>query len=163
MNKPLPLKIGLDFHGVINDNPVYFSRFTAEAVRRGYEVHIITGGPSHKVKELLDKWNICYTAVFAILDYYDAQGEVEYFENGEFKVSEKLWDIAKAEYCQLMGINMHIDDSTKYIKWFTTPYCHYDEKRKNCETENMLNIDFKQPPEKALNQIEKIVTSLQYY
>lgn len=69
MNKPLPLKIGLDFHGVINDNPVYFSRFTAEAVRRGYEVHIITGGPSHKVKELLDKWNICYTAVFAILDY----------------------------------------------------------------------------------------------
>ena len=39
------------------------------------------------VKELLDKWNICYTAVFAILDYYDAQGEVEYFENGEFKVS----------------------------------------------------------------------------
>ena len=85
MNKPLPLKIGLDFHGVINDNPVYFSRFTAEAVRRGYEVHIITGGPSHKVKELLDKWNICYTAVFAILDYYDAQGEVEYFENGEHR------------------------------------------------------------------------------
>lgn len=40
------------------------------------------------MKELLDKWNICYTAVFAILDYYDAQGEVEYFENGEFKVSE---------------------------------------------------------------------------
>ena len=39
----------------------------------GNEVHIITGGRV-KVKELLDKWNICYTAVFAILDDYGAQG-----------------------------------------------------------------------------------------
>ena len=113
MNKPLPLKIGLDFHGVINDNPVYFSRFTAEAVRRGYEVHIITGGPRHKGKELLGKWDICYTAVFAILEYYDAQGEVEYFEKGEVKVSEKMGERAKAGDSQRMGINMEITASTK--------------------------------------------------
>ena len=63
----------------------------------------------------------------------------------------------------IISPRQNTNNSTKYIIWFTTPYCHYDEKRKNCETENMLNIDFKQPPEKALNQIEKIVTSLQYY
>ena len=31
------LKIGLDFHGVITDNPEYFKVFANEALRRGYE------------------------------------------------------------------------------------------------------------------------------
>ena len=63
------IKIGLDFHGVITDNPTYFSKFTQEAITRGYEIHIITGGPADVVKVMLDEWKINYTTIFAILDF----------------------------------------------------------------------------------------------
>ena len=38
------LKIGLDFHGVINTNPSYFKDFTEYAEARGHRIYIITGG-----------------------------------------------------------------------------------------------------------------------
>ena len=157
------LKIGLDYHGVINRQPAYFSLFTDEALRRGHEIHIITGGPRDVVEKLLQKDNIRYSCIFAILDYYDAKGIVEYFDNGEFKIPDKLWDSAKAEYCSLNGINMHIDDSRSYVRWFTTPYCHYDAEKQNCRTENSDRIDFTKPPAQVLDDIEKIISSVQYY
>ena len=75
----------------------------------------------------------------------------------------QLWDTAKAEYCMTHGINMHIDDSSQYVKWFSTPYCHYDENSKTCKMPNALSVDFSQTPEKALQEIEQAVTSYQYF
>lgn len=43
------LKIGLDFHGVINTNPSYFKDFTEYAEARGHRIYIITGGPAAKI------------------------------------------------------------------------------------------------------------------
>lgn len=157
------IKIGLDFHGVINKRPNFFARFCTEALRRGHEIHIITGGPRHRVKQMLEKMGVKYTRLFAILDYYDARGEVTYFENGEYKVPDKLWDTAKAEYCSIHGINMHIDDSSAYVKWFQTPYCHYENDKQICHTENDFTIDFSASPLKAVAQIENIVSHLQFY
>ena len=37
------MKIGLDFHGVITDDPVFFAKETQELKRTGHEIHIITG------------------------------------------------------------------------------------------------------------------------
>ena len=67
------VKIGLDFHGVITDRPEFFSAFSKAVKERGYELHIITGGPRKTVEDYLNSHNIFYTAVFAILDFYDAQ------------------------------------------------------------------------------------------
>lgn len=50
------LKIGLDFHGVITDNPEYFKVFANEALRRGYEIHIISGGPKATIEKFLQQW-----------------------------------------------------------------------------------------------------------
>lgn len=163
MKNKVLLKIGLDYHGVVNARPEYFAAFTKEALSRGHQIHIITGGPYKTVEEQLKKQHISYTRLFAILDYYDAKGEVAYFENGEYKVPDKLWDSAKAEYCSDKGINIHIDDSREYIKWFTTPYCHYNEKTGKCRTENGRLVDFDIPPAQALDNIEQIVSSVQYY
>ena len=162
MNKCL-LKIGLDFHGVINKRPEFFSEFCNLALQRGYEIHVITGGPLEVVKEMLNKWHVRYSHIFAILDYYESVGNVSYFENGEIKVPVQLWDTAKAEYCMRHGINMHIDDSSQYVKWFSTPYCHYDVESCCCTTENSNSIDFSQTPEKTLTEIERIVSKVQYY
>ncbi len=163
MTDKVQLKIGLDYHGVVNVRPEYFAAFAREALRRGHEVHIITGGPYKVVEEQLKKQHIVYTRIFAILDYYDARGEVTYFENGEYHIPDKLWDSAKAEYCSAEGINMHIDDSREYIKWFTTPYCHYENSGEECITENGRRVDFNTPPAEALDRIEQIVSSVQYY
>lgn len=157
------LKIGLDFHGVINKRPQFFSAFTILARKKGHEIHIITGGPSQVVKKMLDEWQVSYDYLFAILDYYGNIAGATYFENGELKVPAQLWDTAKAEYCMTHGINMHIDDSSQYVKWFSTPYCHYDENSKTCKMPNALSVDFSQMPEKALQEIEQAVTSYQYF
>lgn len=52
------LKIGLDFHGVITDNPEYFKVFANEALRRGYEIHVISGGPKATIEKFLRQWGI---------------------------------------------------------------------------------------------------------
>ena len=83
------IKIGLDFHGVVSSRPQYFAKFSELVLSLGYELHIITGGPADVVAKMLKEWQVRYTNLFAILDYYDARGEVEYFDNGEFKVPEK--------------------------------------------------------------------------
>lgn len=151
------IKIGLDFHGVITSHPQYFSKFCSQAIEKGYEIHIITGGPQKVVEDYLHQNNIPYTTIFAVLDFYDAQGQVKYFENGEFKIPEELWDSAKAEYSQKQQINIHIDDSKQYAKWFTTPYCFYDAKAQKCITVENTEIDFSQTPDAVLQRIESII------
>ena len=69
------IKIGLDFHGVIDANPKYFSGFTQEARKRGWKIYVITGGPYEKVKQELEQMNISYDEIFAIYDYYLFQSQ----------------------------------------------------------------------------------------
>lgn len=157
------LKIGLDFHGVITKHPKYFSAFSQAVKERGYELHVITGGPRQAVENYLKRHKIFYSTVFAILDFYDAQGEVEHFSNGEFKVPEKLWNSAKAEYCIAKGINIHIDDSNQYAKWFTTPFCHYDSKTQKCRIGDCITIDFDKEVNEVLEQIDEMVKTVQFF
>lgn len=153
------VKIGIDFHGVITCKPEYFSKFTQLAVARGYEIHIITGGPGEVIKKMLDDWHISYTSIFAILDFYDVLHKVKYFENGEFHVDNELWDTAKGLYCKEHDINIHIDDSTIYRQWFSTPYCLYDAEDACCSLAPQKCINFSEGPESALDQIAGFVTS----
>lgn len=159
MNKKVKIKIGLDYHGVINMHPEYFSAFAQEALARGAEIHIITGGSEQEIASNLKNWNIPYSKIFSIPDYYKAKGKVIYFSDGAYKIPDDLWDKAKAEYCNLEGINMHIDDSQEYIKWFTTPYCRYDGKNPQCITEDGHIIDFSAPPSEVLDCIERFIAA----
>lgn len=157
MSKISPLKIGLDFHGVINVRPDYFASFCTEALKREHEIHIITGGPARNVAEKLALLKVPYSKIFAIQDYYAERGQITYYQDGSYHIPDHLWNEAKAEYCRRAEINLHIDDSFEYIKWFTTPYCHFQEKQDNCITENDLQVDFSAPPAAALNRIEQII------
>ena len=156
INNTKRIKIGLDFHGVITDNPSYFAVFTQDALQRGYEIHIITGGPASVVKQMLDDWKISYTTIFAILDFYEHLGQVKYFSNGEFKVEKTLWNTAKARYCAENGIDFHIDDSKVYAKWFSTPFCVYDGKLKKCRLNTSTQINLSGNPQIVLEWIGQI-------
>ena len=155
------LKIGLDFHGVINRHPSYFKDFTEAAVSRGHKIYIITGGPEAKIACFLQGWGIKYNEIFAIMDYYAKQGEVKFFLDGSFHVDDKLWNTAKAKFCKKYEIDIHIDDSDIYGQSFSTPYCHYDEQTGSCILNNKYKINLLQSPSESLKQMESILSKIE--
>lgn len=150
------LKIGLDYHGVIDKNPNYFSVFCKLAFERGHQIHIITGGPKAQVKQKLEEAHIFYNHIFAIVDYYSSLNQIEYFASGDYHIPDDLWNKAKGEYCVREQIDFHIDDSKEYEQYFFTPYCYYQNMLHSCITKYGVEIDFTQPASKALEQIEQI-------
>ena len=155
------LKIGLDFHGVINRHPSYFKDFTEMATFRGHKIYIITGGPAEKIACFLKGWGIRYNELFAIMDYYAAKGEIKFFPDGSFHVDDKLWNTAKAKFCKKYQIDIHIDDSDVYGQSFSTPYCQYDEKSGICVIDSQYKLNLSLPPEEAVIQLERILSKLE--
>lgn len=112
-------KLGLDIHGVIDDNPEFFSELSKKLIEDGNEVHIITGAPQSKdvVQKLLDM-KIEYTHFFSIVDWAESIGvNVEWTDNGPM-MDEHTWDIAKSIYCSQNGIDIHVDDTPRYGEYF---------------------------------------------
>lgn len=129
------MKIGIDIHGVITENPKFFAEFTATLLAGGHEIHIITGPRYEKVEPILRKWRIKYTHFFSIVEHEEKRGvtQIMWDKKGDPFMDINVWDRAKAKYCKRMKIDMHIDDSTKYGEYFETPFCHYSsnpQKRK---------------------------------
>jgi len=119
------LRIGLDFHGVIDKNPGLYRALSHLLVNNGHEVHIITGIPfMHLDMDWLTKWDIKYTHFFSVVDHHESKGTpIQYDEEGESpKIDPYLWDKTKAEYCAEKDINLHLDDSEVYGMFFSTPY-----------------------------------------
>ena len=144
-------KIGVDFHGVINTKPDFFRKFCREALKIGLEVYIISGGPRETILAYLNQYQIPYTKLWCIFDYYEQRHQVEFYDDGSFHVDDELWNKAKAEYCKEQNICIHIDDSVIYGREFATPYCRYDEKANSC----VLNGQqiYLANPAQALSQI----------
>lgn len=121
-----PIKIGLDLHGVIDAMPEFFAFFTKAMISAGSEIHIITGGASEDDKKLLKEYDIQYSHIFSITDYHKELGTPtthKHPKHGFMMVSDEEWDKTKGDYCRRVGINLHIDDTTIYNDYFTTPFC----------------------------------------
>ena len=118
------MKIGLDIHGVINAKPELFSVLSKLIVNSCGEVHIITGElDSPKVRDELKNFGITYTHFFSISSYHLAIGtEVWYKDKNHPCMDEVIWNSTKAIYCEKNKIDLHIDDSLIYGKYFKTPY-----------------------------------------
>ena len=50
---------------MVTDNPEYFKVFANEALRRGYEIHVISGGPKATIEKFLWQWGIKYIPLIA--------------------------------------------------------------------------------------------------
>lgn len=147
-------KIGIDFHGVVNTNPVFFRELIDLVQKQGIEVHIISGGPRETISRYLEEHHIDCSCLWCIYDHYEKSNKVKFFADGSFHIEDELWNKAKAQYCLQEGIGLHIDDSTIYGRCFETPYCLYDEKHQTCII-NGKTIDFSSP-QKALAGIMDI-------
>jgi hypothetical protein len=117
------VKIGIDFHGVITDYPIELSRFAGTIIAGGGEVHIMTGATKEKFAEELMEVRegfFPHTHFFSISDYHlERNPELVDVSNPDFpRMDDHLWDATKAIYAKEVGIDMMIDDSPRYGKFF---------------------------------------------
>ena len=117
------MKIGIDFHGVIEDYPEIFISFLEALVRKGNEVHIITGPDfTHALNEVTTagyEEGIHYTQLHSVVDHLKGR-EVESWidEKGRFWASDHDWWSTKALMCNELGLDLMVDDSVEYEPYF---------------------------------------------
>ena len=120
------IKLGIDIHGVIDQNPIF-----ATLAQTGlFEVHIVTG-----IKEELDDVvDFPYDKWFSIhQECLDRGIDVKYDDKDRPLVDPAIWDKMKAEYCAREGIDIMIDDSPSYGQYFeglSTAYLRYENTQR---------------------------------
>lgn len=114
------MKFGFDIHGVLDTKPKFYANMTKRLISLGHEVHVITGGMDTKeLRDELKSYGIEWTYLFSIPDYHTSIGnEVEYTESGNTWMDATEWDKTKGEYCDRHDIDLHIDDTERYAKYF---------------------------------------------
>ena len=141
------MKLGLDIHGVIDSNPESFAFMSQSVITNNGEVHIITGGSwTTDLEEQLKGYGIKWTSHFSVYDYLvdsgiDSIGTIQ-FPDGTIqkKFDYHLWDTIKAGYCRSNNIDLHIDDTEVYSKYFTTPFLLYKSSE---DFEKISHIDIR--------------------
>ena len=115
------MKIGFDFHGVLNLKSDKFRNIAAKLVSEGHEVHVMTGSTERywleETKGLLEK-NVHYTHFFSVADYLKDLGidNTGTYDNPRY--NDDRWDSAKGEYAFYTGLCEHYDDYAEYEKFF---------------------------------------------
>lgn len=117
------MKIGIDFHGVIDKAPEFFNKLVCCLLMSNHEVHIITGETYETASKILNAYGIGWTHFYSITDDLLNQGKrYKKDKNDRPCFSTIQWNRAKAIYCKEHGIDIMLDDSMIYGKYFTTPY-----------------------------------------
>lgn len=121
------MRISLDYHGVITKDPDFFQHVSENVVVSGGELHVVTGRRvTDEFKKQLEDYGISYTHLFSISDFHHQLGTpMTGYEDGQPKIDIDIWNATKADYCAKHRIDLHIDDSDVYGKYFTTPYLHF--------------------------------------
>jgi len=118
------IRLGIDVHGVADTFPDFFSKLSRELVSQGHEVHIITGTEHTRSLEhyLKNQLGLSWTHLFSMTTYHKKEGtEVTYIDGNPY-MDNRLWNRSKGEYCRRNNIDLHIDNSDIYGKYFSTPY-----------------------------------------
>jgi len=114
------MRLGLDYHGVIDKYPELFGTLSRIITASGGQVYIITGHRATPEFALsLEQLGIEYTEVLSVVDFNQRHGvEVRYDEKGDPWIDEEVWNATKAHLCELYSIDTHVDDSEVYGKYF---------------------------------------------
>ena len=112
------MKIGLDVHGVIDTYPEIFRDLSGKWLKKGFEVHILTGKEWKPTEMKLKKWGVKYSHSFSIVDYHLSQGTEMVKKESGWWMEETAWNRSKGDYCRRTGITLHFDNDLKYAEWF---------------------------------------------
>ena len=116
------MKIGIDYHGVINSNPEFFKKFADSALKENHRIVILSGSSADEVETYLTTYQIPFSEIYSLLDDFKSRGLVQFYEDGSFFVNNDIWNKAKAKYCLEHKVDVHIDDSMLYGAYFQTPF-----------------------------------------
>ena len=129
------MRVGLDIHGVIDSDPVRFLEFAREVKKGcGNDVFIITGPPVND--DLLDELakfgfikGIDFDVVLSIQDELEKSNVpvTGLDKHGRNHYDDEQWDSCKAKICERYDIDVHIDDTLRYMFYFkgSTIFGHY--------------------------------------
>ena len=119
------MNLGLDIHGVLDHHPKKYIEL-AMCVRAGApanKVYVITGPSKDKARqELLALSNglIFWDEIHSISDYI-RENNVPFTEDERghlWTLTTDDWDKVKGTICKQLKIDLHIDDSPNYEKYF---------------------------------------------
>jgi len=113
------MKIGLDIHGVIDIYPEFFRTFSFHLMTKGHEVFIVTGQKWEKAEPQVKNLNISYNSYFSIVDYHlQIKTPMKQNYKNEWWMEDNIWNRSKGDFAKEVGLNIHFDDSRKYLQYF---------------------------------------------
>lgn len=116
------VNLGLDVHGVIDTDPEFFSDLSKLLYDNESYVVIVTGRErcENLIKEL-DEYKIIYTTILSITTYQKCLGTpISYLDGRKSQpvMDPEIWNPTKAALCASYGIDIMIDDSPIYERYF---------------------------------------------
>ena len=123
------MNVSLDLHGVITADPIGFEEYAKELIEYGHKVYILTGASYiDAISELTGlKFNLNYvTEIISVTDHLlekDVPWEYDQYNRPSFH--ESVWWGCKGSIARKKNIDLHIDDSSDFKKYFTTPFLLY--------------------------------------
>ena len=110
------MKIGIDLHGVIDDDPLLFRSLMSLQNR---EVYIVSGPPKADIIAELDKLGFKksthYKEAYSIVDFLKESGvEMWQDKNGRWWSNTKDWVESKAKICDRLSLEYMLDDQEMY-------------------------------------------------
>ena len=119
------IKIGIDIHGMIDYDPEFFAILSKTLVESGHQIHVMTGSEIQPaIIAELRGYGIYWTHLFSISDYYKNKPDIQMWrdERGRPWVDPELWNLAKGLYAQEQNLDIVLDDTEEYGKYFSTSF-----------------------------------------
>jgi len=135
-------KLGLDIHGVVDNNPKFWSVITKLLIDNGHQVHILTGSKiTQKILDKLNKNKIYYTHLFSIIDHHVKIGtKIKWSDDNNPWIDDELWNKTKSEYCLKKKIDFMIDDTSIYAEFAKTPWAIFVNKKARWDKGDKIKI-----------------------
>lgn len=129
------MKVGIDLHGVIDDNPEFFDIILSRMSLNDAEVHIVSGPPKADIiAELVKlgfKKGVHYKDAHSVVDFLKESGIKMWQDNrGRWWTNDDDWWDSKAKMCDKLSLKWMLDDKERYKPAF-----------KNIKTEFVLYKD----------------------
>ncbi|KKL81134.1 hypothetical protein LCGC14_1997800 [marine sediment metagenome] len=128
--------IGVDLHGVIDDDPEWFREilldFIGDGEYKAFTIYIISGPSKEDIKKELEKYKLYqglhFDEIISVVDYLKETGaEMWQDDRGRWWTHDKEWWEVKAKICEKYGVDLMIDDKKEWAPYF-----------KNIETKFLL-------------------------
>lgn len=112
------MRIGIDLHGTITDDPYYYQKFIS-SLSSHHDIYIISGPPIGQIQKELKELNFNSDKIsdfFSVVDFLRFERRpMNQDENGYWwAINDLDWWTSKAHICNTQRIDILIDNEPRY-------------------------------------------------